>query len=76
MVDPFPHPHATGMVGVSQSIGIDVDEKMVVGMDFWILQDLFPYGALERVFHLAGKMCRWCWTGKGAPPPRCINRPT
>ena len=52
--DPFPHPHATGMVRVSQSIGIDVDEKMIVGMDFWILQDLFSYGALERLFHLTG----------------------
>ena len=54
IVDQFPHPHATGMVRVSQSIGIDVDEKMIVGTHFGILQDLFSYGALERLFHLAG----------------------
>ena len=50
MVHPFSHPHASGMV--SQSIGIDVDEKMIVGMDFWILEDLFAYGSLEGLFHL------------------------
>ena len=54
IVGPFPHPHARGMVRVSQSIGIDVNEKMIVGMDFGIFQDLVAYGALERLFHLAG----------------------
>ena len=54
VVGPFPHPHARGMVRVSQAIGIDVDQEMIVGLDFGILQDLFPYGALERFFHLTG----------------------
>ena len=55
IVDPFSDPHATGMIRVSESIGIDVDEKMIVGMDFWIMEDLLSYGALERFFHLTGK---------------------
>ena len=42
------------MMRVSESIGIDIDEKMIIGADFWIIEDLFSYGALERVFHLAG----------------------
>ena len=52
MVHPFSHPHASGMVRVSQSIGVDVDEKMIVGLDFWILEDLFANGPLEGLFHL------------------------
>ena len=54
IVDPFSDPHSTGMIRVSESIGIDVDEKIIVGMDFWIIEDLVSYGALERYFHLAG----------------------
>ena len=52
IVHPFTDSHATGMIRVSQSIGIDVDEKMIVGLDFWIIEDLLAYGALERFFHL------------------------
>ena len=55
IVDPFPDPHSTGMVRVSQAVGIDVNEKMIVGMDFWIIEDLFLYSASERFFHLPGK---------------------
>ena len=54
IVDPFSDPHSTGMIRVPESIGIDVDKKMIVGMDFWIIEDLFSYGALERFFHLTG----------------------
>jgi len=42
------------MVRVSQSVGIDVDEKMIVGMDFGIVEDLLSYGALKGLFHLMG----------------------
>ena len=52
IVHPFADSHATGMIRVSQPIGIDVDEKMIVGLDFWIVEDLLAYGALERFFHL------------------------
>ena len=52
IVYPFTDSHPTGMIRVSQPIGIDVDEKMIVGVDFWIIEDLFAYGALERFFHL------------------------
>ena len=41
-------------IRVSESIGIDVDEEMIVGMDFWIIEDLISYGTLERFFHLTG----------------------
>ena len=52
IVYPFTDSHPTGMIRVSQPIGIDVDEKMIVGLDFWIVEDLLAYGALERFFHL------------------------
>jgi len=39
---------------MSQSIGIDVDEKMIVGTDIWIVEDLLSYGALKGLFHLVG----------------------
>ena len=54
VVGPFSDSYSTGMIRVSQSIEIDVDEKGIVGIDFWIVEDLLSYGALERFFHLMG----------------------
>ena len=54
VVDPFSDTHSARMIRVSESIGIDVDEKMIVGIDFWITEDLLSYGALKRFSHLTG----------------------
>ena len=37
IVHPFSDPLPTGMIRVSLLIGIDVDEKVTVGVDFWIV---------------------------------------
>lgn len=37
---------------VSQSTGIDVDESMIVGSDFRIVQDSLSYGSSEGFFYL------------------------
>ena len=59
IVNPFSDPHATGMIRVSESIGIDVDEKMIIAFDFWVIEDLVSYGSLECLFHLTGQDVSW-----------------
>ena len=52
VVQPISDTHAARMIRMSRSIGIDIDQKMIIGSHFWIVQDLLTYGVLEHFFHL------------------------